>query len=230
MNENKCFTFTWKLENFSYSWQKNSECVWSPVFIVDAMGKTKWKLKLYPKGDTKEKKDFISFYLVRDDSTGPELDIYYDLSFLAADGSVLVSADIIKKSFAKNVGWGRHEFVKHDEVLKIRRMDYLPGNVLTVRCRMWNNIQEETEYGHCFARTRIVVERMSFLWNIEQFSSFQECQREIASASAEQSMITLKLFPSSGQKSKTFIRVEVHCSRSIVKNFNFSPISYGHFR
>ncbi|GFY56065.1 TD and POZ domain-containing protein 3 [Trichonephila inaurata madagascariensis] len=88
-------------------------------------------------------------------------------------------------------------------------MDYLPGNVLTARCRMWNNIQKETEHGHCFARTRIVVERMSFLWNVEQFSSFQECLRGITSASSEQSLITLKLVPSSGQNGKTFIRVEV---------------------
>ncbi|GFX41289.1 uvrD_C_2 domain-containing protein [Trichonephila clavipes] len=101
MNENGCFTFIWMIENFSYSWQKNGECISSPVFIVDTMGKTKCRLEIYPKEDTGVTKDFISFYLIRDeDCKCPEkIDIIYDLSFLATDVSVLVTNDTLKKSF-----------------------------------------------------------------------------------------------------------------------------------
>ncbi|GFQ80568.1 TD and POZ domain-containing protein 5, partial [Trichonephila clavata] len=202
------FTITWNIENFSYFWQKNEECIWSPAFVGDSMGQTKWRLQLYPKGE-ENTKDFISFYLFRNkDGKGPDkLDIHFDLSFLSTDGSVLKSYDLNKNSFVKNGGWGIGQFVKRDEVLKIRRKDYLPGNVLTARCRIWNTV-EVTNYGYCFARTRIGVEQRSFVWNIKQFSSFQESTYEIPSTSAVKSMIKLKLFPSDGQNSETFIRVK----------------------
>ncbi|GFY43697.1 hypothetical protein TNIN_402671 [Trichonephila inaurata madagascariensis] len=124
------------------------------------------------------------------------------------------------KSLFKGRGWGRYKFVKRDEVLKIKRKDYLPGNVLTARCRMWNNIKESTEYGHFFARTRIGVERRSFLWNIKLFCSFLESLCEIALTSTELSMITMKLFPSSGRNRKTFI-LEVCAHDQMLKTSTF---------
>ncbi|GFR26005.1 speckle-type POZ protein-like [Trichonephila clavata] len=209
-SENKCFTYTWNIENFSYSWQKNGECISSPIFILDTMEKTKWRLELYPKGCLKHSNNFISFFLKRESACrGPEqIDLYFDLSFLATDYSVLTSKGPYRNSFFKGKDWGLVRFVEHEEVLKIRRKGYLPENVLTARCRIWYD-NEANNYGHYFARTRIAVERRSFVWNITQFRSFQESVCEIASASAEQSVITLKFFPSSGQNSETFIRVEV---------------------
>ncbi|GFW62712.1 TD and POZ domain-containing protein 3 [Trichonephila clavipes] len=187
------------------------------------MEKTKWTLKLYPKGCLEESKDFISFFLERaEDCKGPKnYNIHYNLSFLLTDGSSIESKTILKKSFTKGEIWGYSKLVKVDEVLKIRRKNYLPGNVLTAQCRMWSNIQENTGYGHCFAWTRIAVERRSFLWNIKQFSSFQESVCEITSVSADQSMITLKFFPSSGQNSETFIRVEVRAYDEMLKISTF---------
>ncbi|GFY56064.1 speckle-type POZ protein-like B [Trichonephila inaurata madagascariensis] len=221
LSENKCFTFTWIIENFSYSWQNIGEYISSPTFIVDQMQKTKWRLDLYPKGDEEETKGFISFYLSRvEDCQGPEgLDIHFDLSFLANDDSVLVTTDTVKEWFSKGMYWYADKFVKCDEVLKIRRKDYLPGNVLTARCRMWNIIQEDTEYGHCFARTRIGVQRKLLVWNIEQFSSFQGSLFEICSTSAGVSMMTCKFFPSSGHNSKTFI-FEVGAHDEMLKTVN----------
>ncbi|PRD22121.1 UNVERIFIED_CONTAM: Tdpoz2 [Trichonephila clavipes] len=221
LNENKCFTFMWIIENFSYSWQNIREYISSPTFIVGQMQKTKWRLNLYPKGDEEEAKGFISFHLRRvEDCHGPEsLDIHFDLSFLATDDSVLVTTDTVQESFSKGKCWYADKFVKCDEVLKIRRNVYLPGNVLTARCRMWNNIQEDTEYGHCFARTRIGVQRKLLVWNIKQFSSFQGSQSKIFSTSAGQSMITCKFFPSSGQNSKSFI-FEVCAHDQMLKTVN----------
>ncbi|GFX41324.1 TD and POZ domain-containing protein 5 [Trichonephila clavipes] len=207
ISENKCFTITWKIENFNYSWQTNGECISSPVFIVDSKAESKWKLNLFPKG---KEKDFISFYLLRenDDREDENFDsVLFQLSFLASDNSVLTSRNITKNSFVKSKSWGYPKFVKRDEVLKIRRKDYLPGNVLTVQCKMWSN-NEVINNGHCFARTRIGVERRSFVWNIRQFSSFQESICEIPSTSAVKSIIKLKFFPSNGQNSETFIRVK----------------------
>ncbi|GFY76240.1 hypothetical protein TNIN_17021 [Trichonephila inaurata madagascariensis] len=115
---------------------------------------------------------------------------------------------------------GHVRFVLREEVLKIRRKDYLPGNVLTVHCRMWYN-NEANNYGHCFAWTQIAVERRSFVWNIRQFRTFQESVCEIASASDEQSIISLKFFPSSGQNSETFICVQVCAHDQKLKTSTF---------
>ncbi|GFQ90306.1 TD and POZ domain-containing protein 3 [Trichonephila clavata] len=202
-SENKCFTFTWKIENYSYSWQENGECISSPVFVVNTIGNSKWKLEIYPKGVNEAFQDFVSIFLIRE-VEDREICISFDVSFLATDDSVLVRDIFVEKSFPYFADYGVNELVKHDEVLKTRRKDYLPGNVLTVRCRMWHN-NEETNCGHCFARTRIAVERRSFVWNIKQFGSFQESIYTIPSTSTDQPMMKLKLFPSCVKNCKTFI-------------------------
>ncbi|GFY53128.1 hypothetical protein TNIN_190631 [Trichonephila inaurata madagascariensis] len=85
---------------------------------------------------------------------------------------------------------------------------------------MWYN-NEANNYGHCFASTRIAVERRSFLWSIREFGTFRESVCEIPSASDEQSIMSLKFFPSSGQNSETFIRVEVCADDQKVKISTF---------
>ncbi|GFY70126.1 TD and POZ domain-containing protein 2 [Trichonephila inaurata madagascariensis] len=219
ISENKCFTFTWIIENYSYSWHKNGELISSPAFVVDTMAKTKWKLVLYPKGDDEETKDFISFYLIREkDSKGPnKFEISFDLSFLATDGSVLVPDDKSAYAFKKGYDWGEGEFIRHDEVLKIRKKDFLPEDALIARCRIWNCIRAVKIEEHCFARTRIVVERKSYLWNIKQFSSFQKSIYQITSASNGNSIITLHFFPKIGQTNETLISIEAKANDQRVK-------------
>ncbi|GFY78917.1 hypothetical protein TNIN_304671 [Trichonephila inaurata madagascariensis] len=196
ISENKCFTFTWIIENISYSWHKNGECIQSPVFVVDTMAKTKWRLKLYPKRDEETEVEFIYFVLKREmDSEGPKkFEIFYEL-FLAEDGSVLKWNDKKSREFEKGDIWGFGEYVKNVEVFKIRRKNFQPEDVLTARCRIWNSIRAVKTDGYCFARTRIVVERNSFLWKIKQFSSFWKSVCEITSASDGKSIVTLNFFP-----------------------------------
>ncbi|GFY72287.1 hypothetical protein TNIN_19061 [Trichonephila inaurata madagascariensis] len=211
INENMSFTFTWKIENFGYSSLKNGEYLLSPVFVVDTMGKSRWRLKLYPKGNNENTKDFISFLLIRDITcSGPwNVDIRHELSFIGTDDSILVSTGPFENTFVKEKSWGYGNFVKRDVVLKVRRKDYLPGNILTARCRIGHD-NEITNYEHWFARTRIGVEWRSFKWNIEQFSSFRSSLCDIHSNSTNQPMVTLKFHPSSEQASETFIRVDVY--------------------
>ncbi|GFW60802.1 TD and POZ domain-containing protein 5 [Trichonephila clavipes] len=219
MNENKCFTFTWVIENFSYSWHSYGEFISSPAFAVNMLGNTKWRLELYPKGSNGEG-EFISFNLKRDGRKGPEiLDVYYELSFLASDYSVSDSSGLLKYSFVKGEGCECPNYVKREETLKLRSNNYLPGNVLAARCRMWNNFQEVVNFGQCFARSRIVTERRSYVWNIKQFSLFRESFYEIFSASTEQSMIKLKFIPGNGQN-YACIGVE-KCAHVELKLFTF---------
>ncbi|GFQ64398.1 tdpoz2 [Trichonephila clavata] len=212
IRKKRCFTFTWLIENFSYFWHKNNECIFSPDFIVDTMANTKWRLDLYPKGDGDTVEDFISFHLIRmDDSKGPrKYEIFYELLFLATDGSVLISTDIIKDSFQKDCSFDPASFAKREEVLKFRRKEFLRGDVLTTRCRMWKSIGEVERNVHCFARTRLEVERRSYLENIKKFSTFQKRIYSIVSVSEGYLILTLKMLLSGGRSNQTFIRVEVH--------------------
>ncbi|GFY37078.1 hypothetical protein TNIN_3051 [Trichonephila inaurata madagascariensis] len=173
ISENKWFSFTWIIENFSYSWHKNGECIQSSAFVVDTMANTKWRLKLYPKGQAETEVEFFSFVLNREaDCKGlKKLEIFFEISLLAADGVVLESKGE-RGEFEKGDGWCLYEFVENDEVFKIRRKDYLSEDVQTAHCRMRKSIKAVKIDGYCFARIRIVVERRSFLWNIKQFSSF----------------------------------------------------------
>ncbi|GFS94058.1 hypothetical protein TNCV_1810791 [Trichonephila clavipes] len=221
------YTFTWVTENFSYCWEKNGEYISSPEFATNTIKGSCWRLELYPKGYECKSKDFISFYLHRKSGFKDEnfesiaCNIAFELSFIAIDGSVLVTKLFDKNDFHISMKWGTSAFVKCEEVFRIRRNDYLPGNVLTTRCRIWEQNKEDTEYGHSFARTRIAVERRSFVWNIKQFSSIVESICELPSASEKNSVMTLKFFPSGGRNSETFIRVKVRIHDYKLKFFTF---------
>ncbi|GFW29434.1 TD and POZ domain-containing protein 5 [Trichonephila clavipes] len=214
-NEN-VFTFTWVIENFTYCWQKNGERIMSPEFSSNAIVESCWRLELYPKGSGDNSKDFLSFYLYK--ATGITnscisnipCNIYFELSFIAVDGSVLVSKVIHKNDFCVGMKRGISLFVKCEEVFRIRKKDFLPGDGLTARCRIWQQNRGVANCGHCFARTRIGVERWLFVWHIKQFNLFQESICEISSVSANKSIMTLKFFPSGGhtQTKETFISVE----------------------
>ncbi|GFY73685.1 hypothetical protein TNIN_429801 [Trichonephila inaurata madagascariensis] len=214
------YEIKWIIENFNFFFQNSGECISSPRFTVDTLGKTTWKLKLYPTGNIELNKDFISIFLRREKNTTEPLNVTlsYRISILGTDDSVLFSRTVLKYPFGRGCGDGFGEYMKRDEILKIRRKDYLPQNALTVHCSIWNDVQEHVR---CLARTRILVERRSFMWNIKQFNSFQESIHTIYSEAAKRQMMTLKLFLSSGQNKETFIRLKVCPCDKILKLSTF---------
>ncbi|GFR08011.1 speckle-type POZ protein B [Trichonephila clavata] len=199
ITERKCFSFTWAIENFSFCWKKKGEGISSPTFIADTIERTKWHLTLYPDGDLSEVKDSISFFLIREeDSKGPtDLTISFELSFIAADGSVLKSSGINVYSFTRGESGGYPEIL-NKELLLSQRQQFLPNDILTVRCRMWKEFGQITEEIQCFARTQIGAERRLFVWSIPKFSTFQESYFNIKSISNDKPVMTLKLFGRSG--------------------------------
>ncbi|GBN85799.1 hypothetical protein AVEN_213522-1 [Araneus ventricosus] len=119
---------------------------------------------LYLREDGEEVKGYISLYLHRSpEDDGPEnFPLKYEMSILAADGSTLVSTEF-KYTFKRGILYGLMRFVQIDEVFKRRRADYLQQDILTVRCKLWKsegNLQQATQIS---ARTRIRIEKISFL-------------------------------------------------------------------
>ncbi|XP_055938545.1 speckle-type POZ protein-like isoform X2 [Argiope bruennichi] len=159
-----CFTFTWNIENISYCWQKTGEEI-SIIFVVKALEETKYKLNLYPRGLLDD--NYISFYLHNQDATN--MMINCELAFLSKQGSILAS---IEEENVTDMA-GSDKFKVRNDVFVLNRSIYLPEDKLTARCRIWKRHGQMIEDVQCFARTRICIERESFLWNIRNFSRLQ---------------------------------------------------------
>ncbi|CAL1284117.1 unnamed protein product [Larinioides sclopetarius] len=163
-NSKKEFSFTWRIENISYSWHKTGDKIISPTFIVGSMEKTCWTLRLHPRGRKNE--DYISFYLYREkEDKGPEkISLNYELSFLSPDG-LLVNKDApkVKGSFAKNMSYGHPRSVSRDEIFIRKKHLYLHENSITAYCRMWKGEGTICDAQQAFARTHIGVQRVSFV-------------------------------------------------------------------
>ncbi|GBL91390.1 hypothetical protein AVEN_146403-1, partial [Araneus ventricosus] len=192
----KCFTIIWKLENASYCWQSRSEYIESPSFTVDEIQETKWKLRLYPSYENE-----IGFHLFRQaDNKGAEsVVIVCELAFLSSDGSLLDVIETKNAVIAKLGCIGK--FVSRNEVFTVRRSVFLPQDTLTARCRIWKSVGEMSKDVQCFARTRIAVEKRSFLWNIENFSTFRKDKKEtyeIKFHGNDESFMSLELFLTRG--------------------------------
>ncbi|CAL1271329.1 unnamed protein product [Larinioides sclopetarius] len=168
------YTFYWFIENYSYCWHKNGARLVSPSFTVDKLEGTTWILVLFPKGSDHEDLRHISVFLDRSeiDEGSKKVSIQYQLSFLAADGSEICSEDF-DHVFKLGDGHGCGNFIPCDEVLSRRKSDYLPQGTLTVRCKIWNGEGSVCSTGQSSARTRIRVEKNSFLHILDNFSTLQ---------------------------------------------------------
>ncbi|GBN78865.1 Protein roadkill [Araneus ventricosus] len=210
-SKRKCFTFIWKLENASYCcWQSGSQCIESPLFTVDEIHETNWKLGLYPSNE----RDNIGFWLQRQaDNNGVEsIAIDYEVAFLSSDATALHAFKKKSEVIRKGNSTGSSEFVSRNEVLFARRSVYLPQNTLTVRCRMWKSADEMSKDVQCFARTCITVEKRSFLWNIGNFSTLKSHGKktyEIKSHDNVKNFMSLELFLTGGLLCDETIRFRI---------------------
>ncbi|GBN03061.1 TD and POZ domain-containing protein 1 [Araneus ventricosus] len=209
VNERKCFTFIWKIENASYFWQKPREYFSSPSFVVHEIEATKWKLNLYPSYITNALEDnTIAFCLVRQfDSKGSEkLGIEWQVGLLASDGTILSACCRKKGDFRKG------KFVDFDliparraDVFHARRREFLSQGTLLVSCKIWKSVGEMAEDIQWVARTCLAVEKRSFTWKVGHFSALESEKKytyEIKSLETGEQIISLDLFLTGGLNSE----------------------------
>ncbi|GBM11905.1 Speckle-type POZ protein B [Araneus ventricosus] len=213
----KEFTFIWILENFEYCWQKTGNSLKSPTFIVDTFERTKWSLSIKPRGYDSDR--WISLYLRREeDSKGSAtIELDYEIAFVASDGSELTSQSEYKHTFLKDGSWGFPKFEERETVFA-KRSKFLPQGVLTMRCRMWMSKKKVKKDGLCIARTRIGVERQTFLWRIKKFSTFDVCREKtyrLKSTSDDKPIVSLNLCFSKNRSSHTIFIKFVNSNESI---------------
>ncbi|CAL1262168.1 unnamed protein product [Larinioides sclopetarius] len=200
VNERKCFTFIWKVENASYYSTKEKEWIASPSFVADETEGSKWKLcfcSLYSKATLKVNKFLFCLCRQRDSKGAEQIGIEWQVSLLASDGTVLSSSDRRKGDFRR----GFYEYnpisTNGSEVLVGRRSEFLQHDDLMFRCKLWASDGEMMKDILCVARSRLMVEKRSFLWKVGNCSAFENGRNytyEIKSLETEKTLITLDLF------------------------------------
>ncbi|GIY56577.1 speckle-type POZ protein B [Caerostris extrusa] len=115
------FTITWRIENANFCWQKEGEHISSPEFVVDTLENTKWSLWLYPKGCRDG--SHVGLFLHREDSCSvvKDIEIDYELSFMAADGcSVLTTMKASKHTVAKGQMMGFPNIETWENIFRLK--------------------------------------------------------------------------------------------------------------
>ncbi|GFY71946.1 protein roadkill [Trichonephila inaurata madagascariensis] len=166
--KNTC-TFLWNIQNVNFLCLKTTQKIESPVFVVDVLENTEWVLQLYPRGYSSA--DKIGFYVHRkaDGSGTDNIDVYFELAFLSSSGNTLCNSRSAKLTFSKGSSWGFDSFVIQSTVLSSK--EYLPYNILIARCKMWRCDKKVGVDKYFLAKTLVAVQRISFQWEIEKFST-----------------------------------------------------------
>ncbi|GBM55384.1 Speckle-type POZ protein [Araneus ventricosus] len=180
-NGRKEYTITWFIENYSYCWHKKGEYLTSPKFTFDSLESTVWTLQLCPRGSFIANKGNISLYLNRSvvDKSPGYIRQMYELAVLAADGQSALHSIQCEYKWNPLFGYGVPEFLRIDEVLLRQKANYLHQGTLIVRCRMWKDEEKIMKVAaHCSARTRIGIEKISFLHKVENFSGLKPNEKK----------------------------------------------------
>ncbi|GBN06764.1 Speckle-type POZ protein-like B [Araneus ventricosus] len=155
------FTCVWAIENI-FALTVGT----SPIFTAKSMEMTKWTLRL-----NISPSDIILRVYREEEEDGPEkIAIDYELSFLGTDGLPLIKRTGTYTFFRGRHG-GLQNFAKKVDVFARRRAEFLPRDVLTIRCRMWKKGDETPKSDVCFARTRMGMDWHCFVWAIKDFST-----------------------------------------------------------
>ncbi|KAF8777716.1 TD and POZ domain-containing protein 3 [Argiope bruennichi] len=189
------FTFMWFIENYSFCWHEIGEKLVSPTFVAETMQQTSWNLQLYPRGD--KDADFISLYLQRcAKCNGPEkIAIDFVLSITDINGRVLKSIGMEEEEmeFRKDKGYGSSYFCQRIGNILDQNGSVLTPDILKVCCTMWIGEGKLENEARICARTRIGLEKISFINVTENFSTLIPDQKksfQVKSASKEELKIS----------------------------------------
>ncbi|GFS32947.1 TD and POZ domain-containing protein 1 [Nephila pilipes] len=160
------------------------------------MDESKWCLIIYPVG-CRFAEEYVAIYLKRlMHSKGPsDIEIEFEFNLSSESGCLIPmggSNDIFRKGDAS--GFSK---LLEKELFHLERASYLFQDTLTVMCKMWKSTEHLKQRGRCVARTRIGVERSSFVWAVERFSSFGSDEKntyEIVSTKENKIAVSLNLF------------------------------------
>ena len=124
---------TWTIENFTFCGLANGGHLSSRVFSANNSELTpKWRLKLYPKGDLEDDKEFISLFLSKVSPAKMTHKVTVSFSIINSDGAKTNTINM-EEEFNVGESWGWDRFVERDSVIKCASV-YLPDGNLTIKC------------------------------------------------------------------------------------------------
>ncbi|GFT32600.1 speckle-type POZ protein [Nephila pilipes] len=162
------YSSSWKIDNFSACALRNGLQMCSPVFRNEAFDRTEWNLEFFPTSIVDEM--YFSCYLRRAKDYGPEL-IYvgFRLAIVLSDGTTKFVFESENMEFHRSKSWGLDTFARRAEILN-KKGKFYPNDTLTIRCSMWRRFPQQTPNRECKTSTRLKMEKLSFMWRIEDFT------------------------------------------------------------
>ncbi|CAL1284161.1 unnamed protein product [Larinioides sclopetarius] len=173
-NKNREYTFFWFIENFSYCWHKSRESLVSPIFTTDGLESTAWTLKLYPRGSIHLCGIYACLYRNEDDGSD-----MFVMNYSQSMVSGKISDSFLKKftaNFSKKSSKGC--FFKFKTPLQILAK-HITNDTLTMRCKLWNGEGNADKVAPICARTRIGIEHISLLYEVEDFSAVESNSKPV---------------------------------------------------
>ncbi|GIY22125.1 TD and POZ domain-containing protein 1-like [Caerostris extrusa] len=225
-SEKNGFSFTWIIENFDYSWDREYDRIKSPSFIVNGIDKSKWHLVIGEWIDD----DFPKFFFHRESfCKGPEwIEVDAELEYLKADGSSLSSDIYVNLPLSPGDTCILFDHKVIEEGFRIDKQTFFPRGTLKVRCTLWKSREEEEMNREemeksvwCLGRTIIGVKRRSFNWVnfIQEKSNYR-----IMPESEDEIDISLNLL-SKGQLHYIRIRLITDIKSAMYMTFKYALIT-----
>jgi len=188
-------TFKWTIQDFASRPEKTGETMHSSSFVAKKPNKedSMWKLKLYPKGENKESKDYLSLYLENYNEFPMKAKFQFSIINSKFKKMAVQKSDTIltfeSKSSAKGfVCWGVKCWTLREPLLK--NQQFLPGGNLTIICTVTVFGTEKTSSGSNSLEDRYidslskgitqVAEHIGKLFNNKELSDVEvECGGEV---------------------------------------------------
>lgn len=124
--------YEWKVYNFSVCGKETGECIDSPKFSAPN-DDIEWTLMLYPKGDTPENKDYLSLYLLFE-QTKKTKKVEAKLKFSILDKHHHEHFEVRTiKHYKESIAHGYPAYEKRSEILN---GNFLPNDCLTIVCKI----------------------------------------------------------------------------------------------
>ncbi|CAK6448899.1 unnamed protein product [Pipistrellus nathusii] len=133
------FSHMWTISNFSFCRQEIGEFIQSSTFSSEANDQLKWCLRVYPKGQDEESKDYLSLFLVLVSSPKTIFFAKFQFFILIDKGEEIFKIKFNEGHhvyrFVQGKDWGFKKFIPRD-VLLDEDNSLLPEDKLTLFCEV----------------------------------------------------------------------------------------------
>uniref|UniRef100_A0A0N5C025 BTB domain-containing protein n=1 Tax=Strongyloides papillosus TaxID=174720 RepID=A0A0N5C025_STREA len=128
------FNYTFSIQNFSLRTEKIGKKIKSPTFVTGWKNRSEWCLWVYPNGDRKESKEYVSVFLtlLKPDKAKAKFR-FSILNDKEEEKKVFNGGDT--DTYLKNSGWGKYKFVRKDFLLN-ESNNLLINNKLRILCEI----------------------------------------------------------------------------------------------